>query len=286
MKTAFLIFATLLCNFSSFGQSGDGRKKGTVDPKRDWKLGVAMYTFHTVSFPAALDRVDSAGVRYIEGMTFHKSGHELKDTLISKLSPSGLARLRKLVNDKGIKMESIYIGGGKTVESWKKEFEIAKTLGVKFVTAEPPVPMWDSIDSLAGVYKMKVAIHEHWKGVSAYWHPDSVLAAIKDHPNFGACADLGHWPKSGIDPVEGVKKLNGHIIAIHLKDIAAFDDPKLKDVTVGTGVVNFPGVFAELKRQNFKGHIYIEKDVQNKPDNLPSVRESIQYYHKQIDKLK
>ncbi len=94
---------------------------------------------------------------------------------------------------------------------------------------------------------MKVAIHEHWKGVSRYWHPDSVLAAIKGHANFGACPDLGHWPKSGIDPVEGVKKLSGHILVMHFKDIAAFNDPKLKDVPAGTGVVNFPAVLAELK---------------------------------------
>jgi len=186
----------------------------------EWKLGVAMYTFHTVSFPEAIDKVDSAGIHLIEGMTFHRSGKALKDSAISQLSPSGIAQIKKIAENKKVEIGSVYIGGGKTVESWKKEFEIAKQLGAKFVTAEPPANMWDSIDSLAGIYGLKVAIHEHWKGVSAYWHPDSVLAAIKDHPNFGACADLGHWPKSGIDPVEGVKKLKGHIMAIHLKDIA------------------------------------------------------------------
>jgi L-ribulose-5-phosphate 3-epimerase len=286
MKYVFLIIASFLIHSSTFAQSADGRKKRSVDPRKDWKLGVAMYTFHTVSFPSALSYADSAGVKNIEGMTFHKSGSALKDSLISQLSPSGIASLKKLVAEKGLQMESIYIGGGKTVDSWKKEFEIASRLGVKFVTAEPPVHLWDSIDSLAGVYKMKVAIHEHWKGVSAYWHPDSVLAAIQGHRNFAVCADLGHWPKSGIDPVDAVKKLSGHIIAIHLKDIAAYNDPKLKDVTVGTGVVNFPAVFAELKKQNFRGNIYVEKDVQNKPSNLPSVRESVQYYYDQLKILK
>lgn len=280
MKRKACIFILFILNLSFSGVSGQ-----RVNPAKDWKLGTAMYTFHQFSFPAALEKVDSAGVKYIEGMTFHKSGPELKDSLISQLSRQGIGKLKKQVTEKGLKMESIYIGGGKTVESWKKEFELAKQFGVKFVTAEPPVRLWDSIDSLAGVYGMKVAIHDHWKGVSAYWHPDSVLAAIKNHPNFGACADLGHWPKSGIDPVEGVKKLSGHIIAIHLKDIAAFNDPKLTDVTVGTGIVNFPGVFAELKKQRFKGHIYIEKDVSNKPSNLPSVIESIKYYKKEVGKL-
>lgn len=272
------VFMLALLGYNTYSQK--------VDPKKDWKLGVAMYTFHTMSFPEALAKVDSAGIDYIEGMTFHKAGADQKDTLISKLSPAGVVKLKKMADDRGIKIESIYIGGGKTIDSWVKEFDIAKQLGVKFVTSEPPVKMWDSIDSLAGVYGMKVAIHEHWKGVSAYWHPDSVLAAIKGHPNFGACADLGHWPKSGIDPVDGVKKLSGHIIAIHLKDIAAFNDPKLKDVTVGTGVVNFPGVFAELKKQGFKGPVYIEKDVENLPDNLASVKESVKYYNTTVGKLK
>ena len=278
------LFALVLIFASLFISQAHSQK--AVNPSKDWKLGVAMYTFHTVSFPEAIANVDSAGIDYIEAMTFHKAGAALKDTLISKLSPAGIAKLKKIATDKGISIESIYIGGGKTVDSWKKEFEIAKQLGVKFVTGEPPVSMWDTVDSLAGVYGMKLAIHEHWKGVSAYWHPDSVLAAIKNHPNFGACADLGHWPKSGIDPVEGVKKLSGHIIAIHLKDISAFNNPKLQDVTVGTGVVNFPGVFAELKKQGFKGNIYIEKDVENKPSNLPSVKESIKYYNTEVAKIK
>ena len=146
--------------------------------------------------------------------------------------------------------------------------------------------MWNSIDSLAGVYGIKVAIHNHWRGMSAYWHPDSVVAALKNHPNFGACADLGHWPKSGINPLEAIKKLSGHIIAIHLKDIAAFNNPALKDVPAGTGVVDFPAIFAELKKQNFKGHIYIERDAEDLPSNLPSVIGTVKYYNDQIAKLK
>ena len=146
--------------------------------------------------------------------------------------------------------------------------------------------MWDSIDSLAGAYGIKVAIHEHWRGFSHYWNPDTTLMALKGHPNFGVCADLGHWPKSGIDPLDAVKKLSGHIIVIHLKDIAAYNDPALKDVPVGTGVVKFPEIFAELKKQNFNGYIYIERDAEDQPDNLPSVIQEIKYYNEQISKLK
>jgi sugar phosphate isomerase/epimerase len=251
---------------------------------KQWKLGVAFWTFHTFSLPDAISKIDSSGVDYIEGVPFFKAGAELGDSLIGDLSPAGLQKVKALIQSTGLKMESMYIGGD-TKEDWNKNFGIAKFFGVDYVTGEPPLNLWDEIDSLAGVYGMKVAIHEHWKGVSKYWSPDSVLAAIEGHPNFGACADLGHWPKSGVNPLEAVKKLEGHIINIHLKDIAEYNDPKLKDVRVGTGVVEFPAIFAELKRQNFAGHIYIERDAETQPSNLPSVIETIQYYYDEIGML-
>jgi sugar phosphate isomerase/epimerase len=257
----------------------------TGDVAKDWKIGIALWTFHTFNFPDALAKVDSAGLAYVEPNTFHKAGTALKDSLILQLSSAGIDKLKTLLDEKGQKALSVYIVGDSTVQSWKKQFEIAKQLGAKFVTAEPPVNMWDSVDSLAGAFEMKVAIHEHWKGVSHYWHPDSVLAAVKDHPNFGACADLGHWPKSGINPVEAVKKLRGHIIAVHLKDIAAYNDPKLKDVPVGTGIVDFPAIFQELKKQQFTGPIYIERDAEDQPSNLPSVIQTVKYYNEQIKQL-
>jgi L-ribulose-5-phosphate 3-epimerase len=281
-----LLFAA--CNNSepASNNSAESTVTSSVDPSKDWKFGVALWTFHTFNFPESLDKVDSAGIKYIEPNTFHKAGPELKDSLVMQLSAAGIDKLKSLIARKGLSAESIYITGDSTLASWIKQFEIAKQLGVKYVTTEPPLTMWDSIDSLAGAYGVKVAIHEHWKGVSHYWNPDTTLMALKGHPNFGVCADLGHWPKSGIDPLEAVKKLSGHIIGIHLKDIAAFNDPALRDVPVGTGVVNFPAIFEELKKQNFNGYIYIERDAEDQPSNLPSVIQTVKYYTEQVSKLK
>lgn len=258
----------------------------TVDPVKDWKFGAALWTFHTVNFPESLNKVDSAGLKYIEPNTFHGAGPDLKDSMILQLSPAGIEKLKSMIAAKGLTCESIYIVGDSTIDSWKKQFDIAKQLGVEFVTTEPPLNMWNSIDSLAGTYGIKVAIHEHWKGVSHYWDTDTTLMALKGRPNFYVCADLGHWPKSGVNPLDAVKKLSGHIIGIHLKDIAAYNDPSLKDVPVGTGVVDFPAIFQELKKQGFKGHIYIERDAEDQPSNLPSVIQTVKYYNEQVNKLK
>jgi L-ribulose-5-phosphate 3-epimerase len=281
-----LFFGACNNNQPSDSNSADSTAISSVDPSKDWKFGVALWTFHTVNFPQSLDKVDSAGLKFIEPNTFHKAGPELKDSMILQLSPAGIEKLKAMIAQKGLTAESVYIVGDSTIKSWVKQFDIAKQLGVKYVTTEPPLDMWDSIDSLAGVYGVKVAIHEHWKGVSHYWNTDTTLMALKGHPNFGVCADLGHWPKSGIDPLEAVKKLSGHIIGVHLKDIAAYNDPALRDVPVGTGVVNFPAIFEELKKQNFNGHIYIERDAEDQPSNLPSVIQTVRYYNEQVSKLK
>jgi len=281
-----VIGAILLASFVSKRIVENSLKPDLIFAPKDWKFGVALWTFHTFSFVESLNKSDSAGVKYVEPNNFTKTGPELKDSVMMVLSPAGVKKVKEMIEKKGLKCESIYIGGGADVNAWKKSFELAKNLGGKFITTEPPLNMWDAIDSLAGIYKIKVAIHEHWRGMSHYWDPDTTLMALKGHPNFGVCADLGHWPKSGVNPLDAVKKLSGHIIAIHLKDIAAYNDPKLVDVPVGTGVVDFPAIFAELKRQGFNGHIYIERDATDQPSNLPSVIQTVKYYNEQINKLK
>ena len=290
--------ASLLCIASLFAACNNSQQSNnatndstaatasTVDPSKDWKFGVALWTFHDVDFPQALDRVDSAGLKYIEPNTFTKAGAELKDSIIMSLSPAGIEKLKAMIAQKGLICESIYIAGDTSIKSWVRQFDIAKQFGVQFVTTEPPLNMWNQIDSLAGAYGIKVAIHEHWKGFSHYWDTDTTLMALKDHPNFYVCADLGHWPKSGVDPLDAVKKLSGHIIAVHFKDIAAYNDPKLKDVVTGTGVVKFPEIFAELKKQNFNGHIYIERDSIEPMGNVASVVQEVKYYQEQVNKLK
>ena len=278
-KIFYEVGFSILLSFASNAQS---KKVSTSIGNDNWKLGLSLYTFSTLSFPEQLNYADSAGIKYVEGFTFAKAGAELKDSLVMNLSVSSIEKLKAKIKNKGLKMESIYITGGKTVALWKRDFEIAKRFNVRFVTAEPPKEMWDSVDSLAKVFGIKVALHNHWKDNSIFWHPDSVLAAIKGHATFGACPDLGHYPKSGINPLEAIKKLEGNIIGIHLKDIAEYNNNTIKDVTVGTGIIDFPAIFNELKRQHFKGIINIERDTKELPNNLNSVKQTINYYYKTL----
>jgi sugar phosphate isomerase/epimerase len=269
MAPAFLLMTVIAHS------SASGKKTDVAAPK--WKMGIALYSFNKHPFTAALEKVDSAGVKYVEGFSFYMLGKEFGDSALGDLSPSGIGRMKKMLRDKGLSMESVYVDA-RDAAGWKKYFNLAKALGARYLTCEPSRDQWDLADSLAGVYGIPVAIHEHSREQSAYWHPDSVLAALKGHPNFGACADLGHWARSGLDPVECLQKLKGHILGIHLKDIDSLNDPNAADVIVGTGVINYPAVVRELKSQGYKGMIYME--CEHKMDNnLPDVIQSLKYFN-------
>ena len=245
----------------------------------NWNMGIALYSFNLFPFSVAVDKADSAGVRFVEGFSFHALKGDFKDTTMADLSVYGIVKMKQILDAKGIKMRSIYVAGGKDAEDWKRYFEMAKTLGMEFLVCEPKKEHWDLLDSLGEIYKVKIAIHEHAKGSSMYWHPDSVLAAIKGHKNIGVCADIGHWVRSGLDPVKCLNQLKGHIIGIHLKDIAELNNLKGEDVIIGKGVINFPAVVNELKAQNFKGMVYVE--CEHKMDNnVADVIESIQYFNR------
>jgi sugar phosphate isomerase/epimerase len=235
-------------------------------------------------FVDALNKVDSAGVKNIEAFFGQKLGGGMPGSFGSDMSQDTRAKLKQLLQQKGIQIVAMGVISPKDSMEWRKAFDLAKDFGLSYITAEPRKNQWDMVDKMAGEYGIKVAIHDHPKP-NPYWNPDSVLAAIQGHPNIGDCADVGHWARNGLDPVECLKKLEGHVYGVHLKDIVKFGDVNAEDTIVGKGVIQFAPIFAELKRQNFNGMMSIEHES-NWYHNLPDVIETVQFYNDQVAKLK
>lgn len=228
-----------------------GNKKPTSD------VGVALYSFNRFSLEEGLQKVKQSGARYVEGFSFHQVGGNFGDKSLADLNESELANVRSLVQENELRMVSMY-ADGKNIAEWQVLFEKGKQLGLEFLVGEPEATLWDELDKLAADYGMKLAIHQHARGKSLYWHPDSALAALEGHPHFAVCGDLGHWVRSGLDPVECLKQLEGHLISIHAKDLDSFGNLEAADVKVGSGVIDYKAVFAELQRQKFNGFIFVE----------------------------
>ncbi len=249
-----------------------------------FKLGVQMWTFNVFTFAQALDKVDSAGIKYIEAFPGQKLGGGLPGEFGITMTPDTRAKVKDLLQKKGIQMVAFGVVVPANKAEWIKFFDLAKYFGLSYITCEPIKTQWNVADSLSGVYGIKLAIHDHPKP-NMYWSPDSVLAATKGHPNIGSVADVGHWARNGVNPVDALKELDGHVYGVHLKDIKTFNNPEAEDTAVSHGVVKFPEVFAELKRQNFSGMLSIEQES-NWYHSLTDVIATKKYYEDEIAKLK
>jgi sugar phosphate isomerase/epimerase len=250
---------------------------------KDWKIGVQLWTFHFVSFVKALEKADSAGIRYLEAFPYQTLGGDMPGAFGIGMSDSTREKVRQLLAAKGIHLYAMGVITPRTIAEWKQYFDLASYFGMSYISCEPLKDQWDPIDSLAGIYHINIAIHDHPKP-NAYWHPDSVLAAIKGHQHIGSCADIGHWARNGLDPVACLKELEGHIYGVHLKDIDAPGNTKAKDMVVGTGAINYPPVFRELARQNYNGYFSIERE-DNWYNNVPDVVATVKFFNQQVIKL-
>jgi sugar phosphate isomerase/epimerase len=159
---------------------------------------------------------------------------------------------------------------------------------------------------LADEYKVNVAIHNHPRP-SRYWSPDTLIKYTAGYSKrLGACADIGHWVRSGLEPAAMMKKLQGRIFELHLKDLhekpsAEYTAFQLNrpaqgtarpqqpegphDVPWGTGISNIKAVLQELKRQKFKGPIFAEYEY-NWMNNAPEIAQSIKYVREVVGNMK
>ena len=294
MKRFALIFLPFLVIFMIYGcneskpaetpsDSTMVKSDSAMGSTAGFKLGVQMWTFRMFSFSDALDKVDSSGIKNIEAFIGQKLGGDMQGSYGPDMSKQTIDKLKQLLQKKGIHIVAMGVIVPKNKAEWIRTFDLAKELGLSYVTAEPIKSQWDMVDSLAGAYGIPVAIHDHPKP-NMYWSPDSVLAAIQGHQHIGSCADIGHWARNGLNPVDCLKKLQGHVIGVHLKDVVQFDNPKAEDTLVSKGVIDLPAVLAELKRQNFNGMLSIEHES-NWYHSLPDVIQTKIYYDSLVAKL-
>lgn len=245
--------------------------------KLGWQLALHSYTFQKFSIFDAIDKTSALGLKYMTISGSVSFDGKTKQTT-ADLSQEDWDKIQKKLDAAGIKLLNMGVVQLPPDEAkCRKVFEFAKKVGIDTLVAEPEPAALDTIEKLCREYNIKVAIHNHPKP-SRYWNPDTVLEAIKDRsPLIGACADTGHWIRSGINPVEALQKLQGRVLCFHFKDLAE-NAPGSHDVPWGTGVGQVKNVLAEMKRQGFQGAVGIEYE-HNWENSVPEIAQCIQYFN-------
>lgn len=268
--TKYLLSCLVLAVVSSYAQK-------TPEDKAGWKLGSQAYSFRLFTFAEALHKIDSCGLKYVEAFPGQTIGGGLEGKMDFKMDAATRQAVKKLVKDKGLTIVAYGVVTPKSDEDWTALFEFAKDMGVININSEPSAAQVPLVRKLAEQYKITVALHNHPKP-SRYWHPDTVLAAIGGSKYMASCADIGHWVRSGLDPVACLKQLDGHVRGMHFKDVKKdTPDGRYHDVIWGTGDCKVDQVIAEMKRQKFKGPISVEYEY-HWENNGPEIAESVKNF--------
>lgn len=251
----------------------------TANAAPNWKLGTQAYTFNRFTFYEAVDKTKSLGLCYIEAYPGQQLSKEKPKVRVDhNMSSQDKKEMLQKLREAGVKLINYgVVGLSNNEDECRKVFNFAKEMGIETIVSEPPEDAFDIVEKLCEEYKINVAIHNHPKP-SHYWSPDTVLKVCEGRSKrIGACADTGHWMRSGINPVEALKKLEGRIISLHFKDLNEFDNRRAHDVVWGTGAGNAKALLSELSRQNFKGAFSIEYE-HNWLNSVPEIAQCVSYF--------
>lgn len=252
-----------------------------------WRLGVAAWSFNRFTFFEAVDRTAALGLRYIEAFEGQRVNAESEAKLDPSLPDAAIAALREKLKAANITLTSIYIHELSVEEPvCRGSFEFARKLGVQTIISEPRPEALDHIERLCDEFGINVALHNHPAGSSRYWHPREVLKVLEGRsPRLGACADLGHWQRSGIQPVEGIRLLGSRLISLHVKDLDEMT-PKGQDVWWGTGRGDIAGVLREVHRLGVRPTLFAIEYERNWEDNRKDIAECVKFFRQQVAAIK
>jgi sugar phosphate isomerase/epimerase len=231
-----------------------GLKASDAAEKIGWRIGSQAYTLRDRTLTEALDTMYLLGLKYVECYPGQGVSPDMKNVKFQPgLSAEGIAAVKKKLDQTGIKALSIGVIGIPADEPGaRKLFEFAKEFGMERIVTEANEKQFPMIQKLADEFQIDVALHNHPKP-SYYWDPEHVKTSVQDYPRIGSCADVGHWQRSGVKPIDALKLLEGRVFESHFKDLNEFGNPKAHDVPWGTGTGDAKGMLEEVYRQTKAG---------------------------------
>jgi len=226
-------------------------------------VGCQAWTWNQFTALEAVEKTAQAGGKVIEFFPGQKVGGDFGNAGLDQNSPPEvISAVRAQLRKHGVRAVNFgVVGMPKDAAGARKLFEFARTMGMRAITTESTDAL-DTAEPLVKEFDICVAIHNHPKQPNnpnyKVWDPNYVLSQVRNRDRrIGACADTGHWVRSGLKPVDCIRILKGRVISSHLKDLNKVA-PEAHDVPYGTGVSDIPGILEEFKKQGFDGNISVE----------------------------
>jgi inosose dehydratase len=255
-----------------------------------FRMSLTSYSFREFTAAEAVAKVAALGISCIDLWPSHVSslggGKRDRSAKPYHENPQAWAQFQKSLQQHSVECVSYGVQNFMNDhDANRRIFDWAQQEGFQTFMANPSLDAFDSLERLVEEYDLTVGVHNHGPEDPLFGKLSQMLEALKDrHPKIGVCADLGHFFRSGDDPIEALEQLQGRLYGIHIKDVVRDVEFSKARVVIGKGEMNIPVILKKLRSIGYDGYLTYEHE--NHWDNpSPHIAESLVQLKQMCSKL-
>lgn len=204
--------------------------RGTGAKVQGVMLGVQTYSFRDRPLDAAIAAMKEIGIGYAELWFGHVEPfkpnvkQQREDVRKWRLTAplDHFRQVREKFDKAGIVLYAYTLAFREdfTDEEIARAFEMAKALGVKYMTSSANVSTAARVDPFATKAGIRVGMHNHANlRENEFARPEDFEAAMAGKSSHIAInLDIGHYVAAGFDPIPFIEKHHKNMVSVHLKD--------------------------------------------------------------------
>ena len=194
---------------------------------RGVQIGAQSYSFRDRPLDAAIQGYLTVGLSECELYQGHIEPDHLSREALRKwrltVPMSRFHEVRRKFDHAGVLLYAYNYSFRKdfTHPEMERGFQMARALGVKYITASSNVSVAHQVDLLAQKYKIMVGFHNHddTADPDEFSTPATFERALKGaSPYLGINLDIGHFTAANQDPVSFLREHHRKIVTLHIKD--------------------------------------------------------------------
>lgn len=237
---------------------------------RGVQIGAQSYSFRDRPLAAAIKGYQEVGLGEAELWQGHVEPHLSRERLRKwrlTVPLSHFRSIRRQFDNAGVLLYAYNISFQKDFTDGEidRGFQMARALGVAYITASSEVSLAPRIDTYAQKYKIVVGFHNHddTANPDQFSTPATFARALQGASRYLAInLDIGHFVAANCDPVSYIKEHHSRIVTLHIKDRKRNHGPA---VPFGQGDTPITAVLRLLRDNRWKIPANIEYEYGPKP---------------------
>jgi sugar phosphate isomerase/epimerase len=189
--------------------------------------------------------------------------------------------VRRKYNDAGVSIDIVKFGLGPEMTDEEVDycFQVAKALGCRAITCEPPVSETRRLGQFAEKHRIRLGYHNHSDatGVESFCRPGAWEQAFFYSDWNGANVDVGHFcAGNSMSPVDFLRMYPERITNLHLKDRKFDQGPNMP---WGEGDTPLKDILQLMKREQYKfmATIELEYPIPEGSDVMSELRKCVEF---------